>query len=180
MQNFDCHKHEREDGKYWEHIFVLFHIGFVDSTKNKISAALSVKNGTKKFIWNWDYSESTWRINKMTKIFNFRKKYPFKKKNENIFDGRMQKSDSASIKVEICAGLHKKSVRCAELCQLELRDDSLFQLFMCLRDIKLFCWMSHWEAAALTAQLHNRLSLSSTPHLWKREVCGCTVSECEC
>lgn len=46
--------------------------------------------------------------------------------------------------------------------QLELRDDSLFQL---LRDGRLFCWMSHREAADTTAQRRNLLSPSTAAHL---------------
>lgn len=180
MQNFDCHKHEREDGKYREHIFVLFYIGFVDGTKNKISASLSVKNGTKMFIWNWDFSESTWHINNMTKIFNFRKKYPFKKKKwKHIWWENAEIWLGINKGWNLCRFTQEVSPVCWAVPTWAERWFT-FQLFMCLRDIKLFCWMSHWEAAALTAQLHNRLSLSSTPHLWKREVCGCTVSECEC
>lgn len=48
--------------------------------------------------------------------------------------------------------------------ELELRDDSLLQLFMCFRDGRLFCWMSHREAADTTAQLRNLPSPSTTAH----------------
>lgn len=99
---------------------------------------------------------------------------------------------SASIKVESCTDLCRKrgwralSVIVSSMVTVTHRvrmitwalNDSLFQLFMCLRDIEFFCWMSHWEAAALTVQLHNWLSLSSNPHFWKREICDCTVSLC--